>query len=120
MSMLSLPILAIPRTAGKQVLSGYKLTPDEQKLLNYRHQLNRNSRGIPVMRQHGRKTALLGVAVAENNLNLFRFEVRRLSKEHAIVPKLRGLQGALAVDYCQRSVDPTLLAGRRLERGLHE
>lgn len=32
MSKLSLPILALSRTDGEQVLRGYKLTPDEQKL----------------------------------------------------------------------------------------
>lgn len=32
MSTLSLPILALSRTDGDQVLRGYKLTPDEQKL----------------------------------------------------------------------------------------
>jgi len=32
MNMLSLPILALPRTDGDQVLLGYNLTPDEQKL----------------------------------------------------------------------------------------
>ena len=53
MSMLSLPILNLPRTDGDQVLRGYKLTPDEQKLFKELDEATRNLlMDVPIQDYH--------------------------------------------------------------------
>jgi len=53
MSTLSLPILALSRTDGDQVLRGYKLTSDEQKLFKEIDEATRNLlMDVPIQDYH--------------------------------------------------------------------
>ena len=53
MSTLSLPILALFRTDGDQVLRGYKLTSDEQKLFKEIDEATRNLlMDVPIQDYH--------------------------------------------------------------------
>jgi hypothetical protein len=69
-------------------------------------ELDRDARRIRCVRCYGSYMPLFGVSIDEDDLDMLRYQPRRLGEKDAVERNMRGLEQALAIANRERRVGP--------------